>query len=662
MLSQKVYDLCQTQTSLSSEYAKSPSEAPEKIIKKLYGDEELHDGEKKFEEQPNDDKELQKAFECGKWGSTRPSDLFLQIYHDALCTLEKDPMVGMTSPSLMGSSGVLPLTIIAPLPDICRHMSNCIARAEKEVFLATNYWIFSDASTLITNSFRELSRRAGERGEKVVVKMIYDRGNPKQVFNNHQPVDVQGYTSEKIKIPSPEEIPNIDMQVVNYHKPPLGTFHSKYMVVDRKIGIISSNNIQDNDNMEMMTHVEGPIVDSLYDVCLASWFHEFKPPLPFHNTPATLGGFPSFEQKSFAEMFDQNGKLRDLWSDAGQDQSILANGPEIGYQGQDVTTSDESRTLQQVAEDGHQEFLPEHTSKDPHYDHDIKGEVSRMQCSLYPKSGETRMQAVTRHLNTTIQPDTKGTAPESTQDDEMAPYIPHLMHEPFPMAMVCRKPWGIPNHSCVHTPQNAAFLSALRNARKSVFIQTPDLNAEPLIPAILSAVRRGVNVTYYVCLGYNDAGELLPFQGGTNEMIANKLYTSLTASEKKNLNIFNYVAKDQVRPIHNKFKQRSCHVKLMIVDEHIGIQGNGNQDTQSWYHSQEINIMIDSPTVVRGWLEGIRRNQNTHLYGAVSKEDGCWYDEQGKMAEGAIGIDPGRLSWIKGFVGAIQRVRGVGGF
>lgn len=90
-------------------------------------------------------------------------------------------MVGMTSPPLLGSSGVMPLTIVSPLPDICRHMSNCIARAEKEVFLATNYWQSSDASTIITNSLKELSRRAGARGEKAIVKIMYDRGNAKQV-------------------------------------------------------------------------------------------------------------------------------------------------------------------------------------------------------------------------------------------------------------------------------------------------------------------------------------------------------------------------------------------------------------------------------------------------------------------------------------------------
>ena len=66
-----------------------------------------------------------------------------------------------------------------------------------------------------------------------------------------------------------------------------------------------------------------------------------------------------------------------------------------------------------------------------------------------------------------------------------------------------------PNHSCVHVPQNEAFLSAIRNAEKSVFIQTPNLNAEPLLPAIVEAVRRGIEVTYYVCLGYNDAVRMI---------------------------------------------------------------------------------------------------------------------------------------------------------
>lgn len=95
-------------------------------------------------------------------------------------------MSGLISPSLMGSCGVVPLTIIGPLSDICRHMSNCIARAEKEVFLVTSYWVHSNNARLITNGMRELSRRAGKRGERVVMKIMYDRGSVRQVCNRKE--------------------------------------------------------------------------------------------------------------------------------------------------------------------------------------------------------------------------------------------------------------------------------------------------------------------------------------------------------------------------------------------------------------------------------------------------------------------------------------------
>lgn len=246
---------------------------------------------------------------------------------------------------------------------------------------------------------------------------------------------------------------------------------------------------------------------------------------------------------------------------------------------------------------------------------------------------------------------------------------------------------------------------------------------------ILAAVRRGIQVTYYVCLGYNDAGELLPGQNGTNEMFANSLFKALEKdhgsvgieSAMERLQVHYYVAKDQISPIHNKFKQRSCHIKLMIVDDCVAVQGSGNQDTQSWWQSQEVNIMVDSPIICKSWREGIERNQNTgaspHALagsageqspsgppaGAVSldgqaaldagtyadarvgaavsdmsfeqkdgktsrkaygraDDDGCWRDAQGKMAEGSLGVDPGKFAWAKGMVGAYKRATGAGGF
>ena len=132
----------------------------------------------------------------------------------------------------------------------------------------------------------------------------------RQFFNNHQTVDEKEYTGKAVKLPGPEEIPNVSMQVTNYHCPLLGTFHAKFMVVDRRVAILGSNNIQvtvlkylfaipqlilyqDIDNLEMMTHLEGPIVDSVYEMALISWNNAFNTSLPTHNRPAATGGHPN---------------------------------------------------------------------------------------------------------------------------------------------------------------------------------------------------------------------------------------------------------------------------------------------------------------------------------------------------------------------------------
>ncbi|ROW09834.1 hypothetical protein VMCG_02520 [Cytospora schulzeri] len=729
-ISDELFKLVTSTESVSSLLAEDPSLSPSRAWKKLYGDYDgrpssYHSNYENGESLAPEDV-LKRAADCGHWGPTQPSELFLKMYYDALGSLEDDPARAMVSPSLMGSCGVMPLTIISTIPDIVRHMSNCIVRAEREVYLATNFWQNSVASKFITDAMKELSRRAGERGTRIVMKMIYDRGSPKQLVEPHYVVSEKEYTGPKVGIPAPDEIPNIDLEVMNYHHPLLGTFHSKYMVVDRKLAILQSNNIQDNDNMEMMVHLEGPIVDSMYDMALLSWHKALEPPLPSYNSPAAQGGVSSFTE-SHAGIFGPSGSIRGYTAvvdptkmQPREAYTYPGRAPQPGYiNGRTrVESNDPNRAdvltgpsttasvvpdnrppstpvsrpegsgkvpnantangpdqkTQAVFDDGKQagnqapmpmataKSLPEQTTDNPIWDVDIAGEVLRVQAAVSAKEGETTMQAVNRHLNHTTNIGFEFDAPECAPEDEMTPYIPHPVHESFPMAMVNRAPYGPPNHNSVSMPQNAAWLSALRNAKKNVFIQSPTLNAAPLVPAIVEACERGVDVYCYICLGYNDTGELLPMQGGHNDMVAHNMYTALSDGARGRLHYFWYVGKDQTRPIVQEKKRRSCHVKLMIVDEHVGIVGNGNQDTQSWFHSQEINVMLDSAHVCRAWIDGLRRNQNTHVYGGLDKGTGVWTDREGDQADGAIGVDPGRFAWARGLVGAVKRVQGTGGF
>ncbi|KAK4233392.1 hypothetical protein C8A03DRAFT_38900 [Achaetomium macrosporum] len=141
----------------------------------------------------------------------------------------------------------------------------------------------------------------------------------------------------------------------------------------------------------------------------------------------------------------------------------------------------------------------------------------------------------------------------------------------------------------------------------------------------------------------NDAGELLPHQGGHNEKVSSHLHTSLPPTVRHRLHYHWYVAKDQTRPIPQSRRQRSSHVKLMIVDGQVAIQGNGNQDTQSWFHSQEVNVMVDSEALCGEWLAVLRRNQNTEVFGRVRVTMGCGGMGRGGRLTGRLGLGLGGL-------------------
>ena len=169
------------------------------------------------------------------------------------------------------------------------------------------------------------------------------------------------YTGDKIQLPAPEDVPNLDIEVINYHRPVLGTFHAKLCVIDRKIGLLQSNNVQDNDNLEMMVHLEGPIVDAMYDTLLISWHKPLSPPLPLIGRPAAKQGIPTYEYSA--------------------SNPVLA---------------------ETVASGSHQEelkILPESTSTEPHYDQTFVEEAKRVNSQLNPRPGESNRDAATRHLS-----------------------------------------------------------------------------------------------------------------------------------------------------------------------------------------------------------------------------------------------------------------------
>lgn len=50
--------------------------------------------------------------------------------------------------------------------------------------------------------------------------------------------------------------------------------------------------------------------------------------------------------------------------------------------------------------------------------------------------------------------------------------------------------------------------------------------------------------------------------------------------------LFLFLNLDQTRPLNFSQKKRNCHIKFMSIDGQVAIMGNGNMDSQSWFHSQ----------------------------------------------------------------------------
>lgn len=83
VVSDRIYELCNSTESVSAMLAKDPTMAPGDAWKKLYGhhvgkDSGSHSaggsGERRTVEEA-----LEKAARCGKWGPTQPSELFLRV-------------------------------------------------------------------------------------------------------------------------------------------------------------------------------------------------------------------------------------------------------------------------------------------------------------------------------------------------------------------------------------------------------------------------------------------------------------------------------------------------------------------------------------------------------------------------------------------------------
>jgi len=175
---------------------------------------------------------------------------------------------------------------------------------------------------------------------------------------------------------------------------------------------------------------------------------------------------------------------------------------------------------------------------------------------------------LTRHLNQSAEsahstPPGENLSSEQLKKlaEDFTPFIFHQSHRPFPIALVNRLPHGAPGHADTANPQDAAWIGAFRYAQKSIFIQSPTLNAKTAIEGILAACQRGIQVILWLDLGFNDSKEGHgTLQGGTNEHVVKKLYKKLreeSNGSERFLEVFWYTGKGLLWKILSIFNENN---------------------------------------------------------------------------------------------------------
>jgi phosphatidylserine/phosphatidylglycerophosphate/cardiolipin synthase-like enzyme len=162
------------------------------------------------------------------------------------------------------------------------------------------------------------------------------------------------------------------------------------------------------------------------------------------------------------------------------------------------------------------------------------------------------------------------------------------------------------------TPLNTFLLHIFATAKSNIFIQTPNVTSAPLIEALFSALKLGVNIHLVT---------------SSRLMILEQLVTAGTITEfelwklrRKHKSLFSAYTKvstadfeaQPVKPgalrigyFHPKLgswdsdEPVKSHLKCVIVDEEITVLGSGNMDRASWFTSQELGVAFLSSEMAK---------------------------------------------------------------
>lgn len=171
-----------------------------------------------------------------------------------------------------------------------------------------------------------------------------------------------------------------------------------------------------------------------------------------------------------------------------------------------------------------------------------------------------------------------------------------------PCLVATRRANGNPFRRRTSDPAAQALITGFGQARRYIRVLTPHLNNRPIRRSLVDAARRGVQLEIVLAKGKGRKRVMMPLQGGTNVRNVRRLHRALRREPEADARLdIRWHAVDGIAVVGDG--ANALHAKFATVDGEVAVVGSSNLDDQAIHYSREVNVVVDSATVVRAWDE-----------------------------------------------------------
>jgi phosphatidylserine/phosphatidylglycerophosphate/cardiolipin synthase-like enzyme len=174
-----------------------------------------------------------------------------------------------------------------------------------------------------------------------------------------------------------------------------------------------------------------------------------------------------------------------------------------------------------------------------------------------------------------------------------------------PMALLSKRGsthfWG---EDYQDNDSNQAFVAALLAARTEILIQTPALNADLVLRALVEAAARGVTIR--ICLPLLQHNRLATKLDAADNGSFVAFWAQLPPRLRDRIHLRDFSSNGRIR--------EENHTKFLCVDRQWIYVGSQNLDNQSFAFSRELGVGIDDPAIAEAFAaEVFERDWSTSL-------------------------------------------------